>query len=69
MKWRTRGTRVAGRPGGAKASDAHLRPRRAGTDNAAATRRPLVHPNDSDDDRAARGAAIRARPSLTVSIG
>lgn len=69
-KRKTRGTRVAARPGGAKASDAHLRPRRAGTDNAAApavTAAPL--PTTQKDDRAANGASIRARPSQTVSFG
>ncbi|BBE35516.1 hypothetical protein SmB9_31740 [Sphingosinicella microcystinivorans] len=53
---------------GLEASDAHLRPRRAGTDNAAALAATFDPSHDSDDDRVARGASIWARPSQTVSF-
>lgn len=40
-----------------------------GANDAAAKRRPLAPlKNDSNDDRAARGAAIGTRPSQTVSF-
>ena len=63
MKWRTRGTRVAARPGGAKASDAHPAPDAPGQTNAAAQRRPNARQrrpfrNESDDVRAGHGASF-----------
>ena len=63
MKWRTRGTRVAARPGGAKASDAHPAPdapgypRRRAAATACAPKAPL-HLRQSGKVRADHGASF-----------
>jgi len=64
-KWRTRGTRVAARPGGAKASDARLRPRSAGDISRrreAATAAPITQIRSTRAPLAARPFCQLDRP-------